>query len=376
MSYTIKLKSTTIQMGKTSVINKEVNPTAGNSSDFNLVSLNVSDNLNLKYCSGSSGVLHTDISGNVITKLIDTSALSNGAITATKIADSIYLSGIPTVDTAPFGTDTTQIATCEFVQDAVAAVLGDGELLEALNSLNELAQAIGNDPSFITTITDGLDGKVSLATDEDITGEKTFTVNPIFSTMNVAGVIHNDASGNIFNALIDTTDISDGAITFDTLDTNLVLPSNTTVDPTTVNSSTNAIVTKGFLDESIKPFTDALSNFQPTVPSAFFHVTNDNILYDELENPYFELSDRIRHVIDIPVKIILPPISIEGVLYSLINKSGATIVVSTSTVSELIFNAFVAPDGDNDFDLGANQSLEFVSIESPAGFFCWQASYY
>lgn len=99
MSYTIKLKSTSIQMGKTSVVNKVVNPTANNSSDFNLESLNVSDKLNLKYCIGLPGVLHTDISGNVISKLIDTSALSA----------SINFTGIPTADTAPYGTNTDKL---------------------------------------------------------------------------------------------------------------------------------------------------------------------------------------------------------------------------------------------------------------------------
>lgn len=375
MSYTIKLKSTTIQMGKTSVINKEVNPTAGNPSDFNLVSLNVSDNLNLKYCRNSAGVLHTDISGNVITKLIDTTALNPGSITSEKLASSIYLSGIPTVDTAPFGTNTTQIATCEFVQNAVADVLGDSSMLDTLNSLNELATAIGNDPNFITTITNDINGKVSLADDETITGAKTFSVNPVFSTMNVNGVVHNDASGNLFNSLIETNDISNGAVTFETLDPNLVLPFNTVIETTNINSSPNAIVTKDFLDGSIKPFTDALSNIQPSIPNAFFHVTNENISYDSSENPYFILETSIRHIIDVSSKIILPPILAEGIMYSLINKSGVSIVISTSSVEELIYNTFVAPDGDNDFDLGPNQCLEFISIYSNSGF-CWQASYY
>lgn len=62
-------------------------------------------------------------------------------------------------------------------------------------------------------------------------------------------------------------------------------------------------------------------------------------------------------------------------MYSLINKSGSTIVISTSTVTELIYNCFVAPDGDNDFELGTHQCLEFISINAPTGF-CWQASYY
>ena len=36
MSYTIRLKTSAIQMGKTSTVNQNTNPTANNSSDFNL----------------------------------------------------------------------------------------------------------------------------------------------------------------------------------------------------------------------------------------------------------------------------------------------------------------------------------------------------
>jgi len=100
MSYTIKLKSTSIQMGKTTTVNQVVNPTSGNSSDFNLVSLNISNSLNLKYCNGVVGLLHTESTGNVITKLIDTSdfnplsittaKLADSAVTTAKLADSIF----------------------------------------------------------------------------------------------------------------------------------------------------------------------------------------------------------------------------------------------------------------------------------------------
>jgi hypothetical protein len=282
MSYTIRLKSTSIQMGKTSVINKSENPTANNQSDFNLVSLNVSDNLNLKYCSNLPGVLHTDISGNVISKLIDTSAMGTGSITSNKLASSINLSGIPTADTALYGTNTRQIATTAFVQSAISDVLGNSSLSDTLNSLTELAAAIDNDPDFVRTIND-----------------------------------------------------------------------------------------------KIQPLRDVLDNKQPTTFSGFFHVTDANVSYDTSVKPFFVLSNKIRHIIDFPAKIFLPPITAEGVVYSLINKSGSSIVISTSTSSELIFNTFVAPDGDNDFDLGTNQCLEFISISTVSiSGFCWQASYY
>lgn len=59
--------------------------------------------------------------------------------------------GKVTVPTAPAGTNDTQAATTAFVMAAVAAMV-DGSP-EALNTLKELATALGNDPNFATTIT-------------------------------------------------------------------------------------------------------------------------------------------------------------------------------------------------------------------------------
>jgi hypothetical protein len=388
MSYTIKLKSTSIQMGRTTTVNKIVNPTASNSSDFNLVSLNVSNNLNLKYCD-VVGVLHTDVTGNVITKLIDTSdfnplsittaKLADASVTTAKLADSIFLSGIPTAPTASEGTNSTQLATTEFVQTACSKILGFAP--ETLNSLTELATAIGDDPNFSANITTSVSSKVSLADNDVITGVKTFNTLPVLVPLSSVGIVHNDASGKLSTNLIQTVDINDASITFAKLDANLVLPFNTTLDVTSVNTDSKAIVTKGFLAASIKPFTDTLSNVQPVSPIGFFHVNETNISLDINSVSVFTLSNNIRHIIDVSTKILLPAISalggipVEGIFYSIINKSGDVIVISTASVGELIFNAFVAPDGDNDFNLGPNQCLEFISIVSN-GISSWQAQYY
>ncbi len=403
MSYTIKLKSTSIQMGKTIVVNQVVNPTAGNSSDFNLESLNVSNSLNLKYCNGVVGLLHTDSIGNVTTKLIDTSdfnplsvttdkladssvttvKLADSSVTTVKLADSIFLSGVPTAPTASEGTNSAQLATTEFVQLACSNIIGFAP--ETLNSLTELAAAIGNNPNFSATIINSVNSKVSLADDDVITGVKTFNTLPVLVPLSSVGIVHNDASGNLSTELIQTVDITnssittakinDAAITFAKLDANLVLPFNTTLDTISINTDSKAIVSKGFLAASIKPFTDALSNEQPLSPIVFFHINESNISFDINSVPVFTLSNNIRHIVDVSAKILLPAIAVEGIFYSVINKSGDAIVISTAFVSELIFNSFVAPDGDNDFNLGPNQCLEFISIVSN-GISSWQAEYY
>lgn len=69
------------------------------------------------------------------------------------------LTGTPTAPTATGGTNTTQIATTAFVAAAVAALI-DGAP-GAIDTLNELAAALGDDPNFATTITNALAGKAA-----------------------------------------------------------------------------------------------------------------------------------------------------------------------------------------------------------------------
>ncbi|ECD7403523.1 tail fiber protein, partial [Salmonella enterica subsp. enterica serovar Derby] len=70
------------------------------------------------------------------------------------------LTGIPTAPTAAQGTNNTQIATTAYVRAAISALVGSSP--EALDTLNELAAALGNDPNFATTMTNALAGKQPL----------------------------------------------------------------------------------------------------------------------------------------------------------------------------------------------------------------------
>ncbi|ENC2565448.1 tail fiber protein [Escherichia albertii] len=71
--------------------------------------------------------------------------------------NSPALTGTPTTPTAPKGTNNTQIANTAFVMAAIAALVDSSP--DALNTLNELAAALGNDPNFATTMTNALAGK-------------------------------------------------------------------------------------------------------------------------------------------------------------------------------------------------------------------------
>ncbi|MFC4102900.1 phage tail-collar fiber domain-containing protein [Paenibacillus xanthanilyticus] len=71
------------------------------------------------------------------------------------------LTGTPTAPTPAAGTNSTQIANTAFVQAAIAALINAAP--GALDTLDELAQAMGDDPNFAATITNALALKAPLA---------------------------------------------------------------------------------------------------------------------------------------------------------------------------------------------------------------------
>ena len=68
------------------------------------------------------------------------------------------LSGVPTAPTANAGTNTTQLATTAFVQTAVSGLVDTAP--ETLDTLNELAAALGDDPNFATTVSSQIGAKL------------------------------------------------------------------------------------------------------------------------------------------------------------------------------------------------------------------------
>ncbi|HGY4395402.1 phage tail protein [Citrobacter freundii] len=74
--------------------------------------------------------------------------------------DSPELTGTPTTPTPPLTINNQQIVNAEFVHAAVAALVGSSP--EALDTLAELAQALGNDPNFATTMLNALASKQPL----------------------------------------------------------------------------------------------------------------------------------------------------------------------------------------------------------------------
>jgi len=90
--------------------------------------------------------------------------------------NSPTLTGTPLAPTATVGTNTTQVATTEFVSTAVANLVDTAPA--ALNTLNELSQALGDDENFATTTATSIGLKANIAS-PTFTG----TVSGITKTM-------------------------------------------------------------------------------------------------------------------------------------------------------------------------------------------------
>ncbi|EAN4327917.1 phage tail protein [Salmonella enterica] len=110
--------------------------------------------------------------------------------------ESPALTGRPTAPTAEGKDSSTQIANTAFVQAAIAALVGSSP--EALDTLNELAAALGNDPNFATTVTNSLAGKMDKsANGSDIENVSVFLQNlGLGETINrAAGAMQKDQNG-------------------------------------------------------------------------------------------------------------------------------------------------------------------------------------
>ncbi|MRS91327.1 phage tail protein [Enterobacteriaceae bacterium RIT714] len=115
-----------------------------------------------------AGTNTTQIASTAFVQAVVT--LLNNALALKAPLANPALSGTPTAPTAPQTANNTQIATTAFVKSALAALVGSSPA--ALDTLNELAAALGNDPNFATTMTNALAGKQPLnATLTDLSGK-------------------------------------------------------------------------------------------------------------------------------------------------------------------------------------------------------------
>lgn len=95
----------------------------------------------------------------------NTTQVATTAYVQSELADYALLAsptftGTPTAPTAAAATNTTQLATTAFVQTAIAALINSAP--GVLDTLDEIAAALGDDPNFAATITTSLAGKQPL----------------------------------------------------------------------------------------------------------------------------------------------------------------------------------------------------------------------
>ena len=120
--------------------------------------------------------------------------------------ESPALTGTPTAPTAGRGTNDGQIASTAFVAQAIAALVNSAP--GALDTLQELAAALGNDANFATTVTNALAGKVSKSGD-------TMTGALKFDRINVACLIGSLLNGNAWRVFNGHGNAHTGFLAFD-----------------------------------------------------------------------------------------------------------------------------------------------------------------
>ena len=88
------------------------------------------------------------------------------------IVDDVALAGNPTTTTQSAGNATTRIATTAFIDTAISNLIDSAP--GTLNTLNEIAAALNDDPSFTTTVNNAIATKLPLA-GGTMTGNVTFS---------------------------------------------------------------------------------------------------------------------------------------------------------------------------------------------------------
>jgi len=134
------------------------------------------------------------LTANITDANVTTAKIAADAITGAKIADDVALGGNPTTSTQSAGNNTTRVATTAFVSTAVSNLVDSSP--SALNTLNELAAALGDDANFSTTVTNSIAAKLPLA-GGTMTGNLAMGSNNITSSGTITGTLATAAQTNI-----------------------------------------------------------------------------------------------------------------------------------------------------------------------------------
>ena len=182
----------TANTSKTGISAVQAQAITDNTAKATDVNHNVTTNLSITGTSAARVIVSSD--GDDATIPVATTTVS-GVMSAAQVTTlngkapkvSPALTGTPTAPTANADTNSIQIATTAFVKTAVTNLIGGAP--EALDTLNELADAIGDDADYAAGITTAL-------------GTKAPTANPTF-TGTVAGITSTMVGlGNVANIAV------------------------------------------------------------------------------------------------------------------------------------------------------------------------------
>ena len=196
---------------KTGISSAQASAITTNTAKTSDINHNVSTNLDITGTSAARVITSSD--GTDATIPVATTSVS-GVMSAAQVSTlngkapkaSPALSGTPTAPTASAATNSTQVATTAYVTTAVSNLVGGAP--GALNTLNELAAAIGDDASYASGITTALGNKANTAS-PTFTG----TVSGITKAMVGLGNVANTAvSGDNTGDEVDASTTAKGIV--------------------------------------------------------------------------------------------------------------------------------------------------------------------
>lgn len=182
------------------------------------------------------------------------------------------LTGTPTAPTASAATNTTQVATTAFVRGEVTALVNSAP--GALDTLNELALALGSDAAFSTTVTTALGTKAPLAS-PTFTGTPTLPTGTIATTQTAL-----DSSTKVATtAFVTTADNLKANLASPTFTGTPTLPSGTIATTQSAADNTTKVATTAFVTNAVGyAMSTAVSALQDLSDVAITSPSTDQLL--------------------------------------------------------------------------------------------------